>query len=287
MALGRGDLVLCSGTLPRDVSFRARVDAAVAGGYRGISMWGRDYARARADGHTDDDMREVIADAGLAVAEVDPAWWWLPGALETGRSLPERFDDMEVFRFGPDELFRIAEVIGARSLNAVDVFGGEWSVDDAAECFATLCDRAREHGLLVQVEFLPWSQIPDLGAAAAIVRGAGRGNGGVAVDSWHFARSNSDLADLRALDGDLVIGVQLNDGPAAPEPDLTYATLHDRRLPGDGEFDLIGLVAALDAIEAAAPFGVEVFSDELMELEPDECARRAADATRRVLAAAR
>ncbi len=81
--------------------------------------------------------------------------------------------------------------------------------------------------------------------------------------------------------------MQLNDGPAVPEPDLTHATLHDRRLPGDGEFDLVGLVGALDAIEAAAPFGVEVFSDELMELDPDECARRAADATRRVLTAAR
>jgi sugar phosphate isomerase/epimerase len=287
MALGRGDLVLCSGTLPRDVTFRTRVDAAVAGGYGGISMWGRDYARARADGHTDRDIREIVGDAGLGVAEVDPAWWWLPGARETGESIPEQFDDMHVFRFGADELFRIAEAIGARSLNAVDVFGGDWTVDDAAECFASLCDRAREHGLLVQLEFLPWSKVPDLVTAVAIVGTAGRANGGVAVDSWHFARSNSDLADLRALDGDLVIGVQLNDGPAAPETDLTYATLHDRRLPGDGEFDLVGLVAALDAIEAAAPFGVEVFSDDLVELEPEECARRAADATRRVLAAAR
>jgi len=287
MALGRGDLVLCSGTLPRDVSFRARLDAAVAGGFRGISMWGRDYARARADGHTDHDIREMISDAGLAVAEVDPAWWWLPGARETGESIPERFDEMELFRFGPDELMRIAESIGARSLNAVDVFGGDWRVEDAAECFAALCDTAREHGLLVQVEFLPWSKIPDLVTAAHIVRDAGCANGGVAIDSWHFARSNGDLADLRALDGKLVIGVQLNDGPAAPERDLAHATLHDRRLPGDGEFDLVGLVGALDAIEAAAPFGVEVFSDDLMELDPDECARRAADATRRVLAAAR
>jgi sugar phosphate isomerase/epimerase len=269
------------------VSFRERIDAAVAGGFRGISMWGRDYARARADGHSDDDIRAMLADAGLAVAEVDPAWWWLPGARETGESLPASVDDMEVFRFGPDELLRIAEAIGARSLNAVDVFGGDWTVDDAAECLAALCDRAREHGLLVHVEFLPWSRIPDLGTAVAVARGAGRANAGIAVDSWHLARSNSDLAELRALDGDLVIGVQLNDGPAAPEPDLTYATLHDRRLPGDGEFDLVGLVGAFDAIEAAAPFGVEVFSDELVELDPDECARRAADATRRVLAAAR
>ena len=41
MALGPADLVLCSGTLRRDVPFRERVEAAVAGGYAGVSLWGR------------------------------------------------------------------------------------------------------------------------------------------------------------------------------------------------------------------------------------------------------
>ena len=35
MTLGAGDLVLCSGTLPRDATFRERIDAAVAGGFAG------------------------------------------------------------------------------------------------------------------------------------------------------------------------------------------------------------------------------------------------------------
>src|SRR5690242_17008787 len=113
-------------------------------------MWGRDYARARGEGHTDGEIRAILDDAGLDVAEVDPAWWWLPGAQAIGASIADR-DPMDVFRFDEPELLRIAEAIDARSLNAVDVFGGEWSVDDAAEALATLCDRAAEHGLLVQV----------------------------------------------------------------------------------------------------------------------------------------
>src|SRR5438105_6142484 len=107
MVLGRGDLVLCSGTLPRDISFRERVDAAVAAAFPGISMWGRDYARARRDGHSDSEIRSVLDDTGLAVAEVDPAWWWLPGAREAGASIPDAHDPLEVFRFGEAELFRI------------------------------------------------------------------------------------------------------------------------------------------------------------------------------------
>ena len=81
-------------------------------------------------------------------------------------------------------------------------------------------------------------------------------------------------------------GVQLNDGPLAPETDLVEATLHERRLPGDGEFDLTGLVSVLDAIGADAPYGVEVFSDELHALSPADAAQRAAIATRRVIEAA-
>src|SRR4029077_8050861 len=106
---------------------------------------------------------------------------------------------------------------------------------------------------------------------------------GIAIDSWHFTRSNGDLDELRALPGTLVKSVQLNDGPLAPEADMMEATLHERRLPGDGEFDLTGLIAALDAIGADAPFGVEVFSDELDALSPADAARRAAIATRRVI----
>jgi sugar phosphate isomerase/epimerase len=285
--LGRGELVLCSGTLPRDISFRERVDAAAAAGFAGISMWGRDYARARRDGHPDSEIRSIIEDAGLGVGEVDPVWWWLPGAAETGASIDARYDVLDVFGFGPDEVFRIAEVIGARSVNAVDVFGGEWSVDDASEACARLCDRAAEHGVLVHVEFLPWSKIPDLDTAARIARSADRDNCGILVDSWHFHRSGGSLDELRAIPGALVKGVQLNDGPREPEADLMDATLHERRLPGDGDFDLVGLVDVLDAIGADAPYGVEVFSDELHALGPVEAAQRAGDATRRVLAAAR
>jgi sugar phosphate isomerase/epimerase len=118
VALGPDDLVLCSGTLPRDTSFVDRIDAAEAGGFSGISMWGRDYGAARREGHSDADMRARLADHGLAVAELDPAWWWTP--LEVDVASLVAIDDMEVFRYGERELFDIADAVGARSINAVD-----------------------------------------------------------------------------------------------------------------------------------------------------------------------
>ncbi|HZU80452.1 MAG TPA: sugar phosphate isomerase/epimerase [Acidimicrobiales bacterium] len=281
MAPTSADLVLCAGTLPRGTSFRDRLRAASAAGFTGVSLWGRDVQAAVDDGLSFADMRALLDDHGLFVAEMDPAWWWLPGAADV--HIPPEVDPLDVFRFGERELFDFAEALGARSLNAVDVFGGDWSVDAAAEAFAGLCTRAAERGLLVHIEWLAWSRIPDLATALRIVELAGAPNGGVNVDAWHVARAGTTLQELHSVPGALVLAVQLDDGPAEAEPDLMHATLHDRRLPGDGDFDLYGLLQVLHEIGSAAPIGVEVFSDELHRTGPDEAAARAAMATRALL----
>jgi sugar phosphate isomerase/epimerase len=282
MSLGGGDTVLCSGTLRSRTSFRERVAAAGAGGFSGLSLWGRDYLVARDEGLRDGDIRLLMADHGLSVAELDPAWWWLPGASEI--HIPPEHDQQQIFRFGERELFAVAEGVGARSLNAVDVFGGSWSLDDAATAFAGLCDRAADHGLLVHLEFLPWSRIPDLSTAWQVVRAADRPNGGLMLDAWHYFRSGPDRKLLRSVPGASILGVQLCDAPATAEPDPLHATLHERLLPGNGELDLVGLLADLRATGTAAPLGVEVFSDALHALEPQEVGRMAGTSLRSVLA---
>jgi sugar phosphate isomerase/epimerase len=284
VTLGRGDLVLCAGTLPRETPWSQRLAAASAAGFGGLSVWARDYAAARRDGWTSADLLIQLDDHGLAVAELDPAWWWTPGEVDVASLVA--IDTMEVFRYGETEMFAIADALGARSINAADVLGGSWGVDDAAEAFAGLCDRAAEHNLLVHLEFLPWSRIADLATAWEVVRRADRPNGGVAVDAWHWFRSEtpSDVSTLRAIPGGKVLAIQLDDAPATPEPNLMSATLHHRLLPGEGAIDLSALLGALWDIDAAAPVGVEVFSDELHALGPIEAALRAADAARAVLA---
>jgi sugar phosphate isomerase/epimerase len=279
--MGPDDLVLCSGTLRRGISFVERLSAASEAGFAGVSLWGRDYAAARAEGLRDADLRAMLADHGLVVAELDPAWWWLPGASDV--HIPPELDSEEVFRFGEAELFGMADVLGGRSINAVDVFGGPWDIDAAAEAFAGLCDRAAEHDLLVHIEWLPWSRIPDLSTALRIVELADRPNGGLNIDAWHMVRSGVGIDELRQLPGALILGVQLDDGPLQPEPDLVEATLHHRQLPGDGAFDLPGIVQALWHTGTTAPLGVEVFSDELHARPSGEAAAAAARTTLAVL----
>jgi len=285
MALSGDDLVLCSGTLPRRTGFGERLAAASRAGFSGVSLWGRDVQAARDAGLSDATLRAMLHDHGLAVGEMDPAWWWTPGAADI--HIPPEVDELDVFRFGEDAIFAMAESLGARSLNAVDVFGGDWSLDEAAEAFAGLCARAEEHGLLVHLEWLAWSRIPDLPSALRIVELAGARNGGINVDAWHFTRAGTALDELCQVPGSRVLAVQLDDGPEQAEAELVHATLHDRRLPGAGEFDLGGIVRVLGQIGADAPIGVEVFSDALHALGAEEAARQAAAATRRLLEEAR
>jgi sugar phosphate isomerase/epimerase len=283
--MGPDDLILCSGTLRRGVPFAERVAAASAAGFVGVSLWGRDYAAARDEGLSDADLRAMLAAHGLEVAELDPAWWWLPGASDV--HIPPDLDSEDVFRFGESDLFAMADALGARSINAVDVFGGDWDVDGAAEAFAGLCGRAAEHDLLVHIEWLPWSKIPDLATALSIVQLAGQPNGGLNIDAWHLVRSGVTLDALRAVPGLLVLGIQLDDGPLEPESNLVEATLHAREVPGRGGFDLHGIVRALMDTGTTAPIGVEVFSDALHALQSEDAARVAAEATRETLRKAR
>jgi sugar phosphate isomerase/epimerase len=128
---------------------------------------------------------------------------------------------------------------------------------------------------------------PDLQSALDIVRLADQPNGRINVDSWHLVRSDGDLETLRQVPGEFIVAIQLDDGPMTVEGNLVEATLHNRVLPGEGEFDLAGMVRAPRDTGTTAPFGVEVYSDALHELPAEEGARRAERVTWQVLEPAR
>ena len=280
--LGPDDTVLCSGTL-RTAGFREKVEAAAAHGFRGLSLWIDDVEKAHAEGLDDADIRALLADHGLVVAELDPLLSWLQrGPLEVAAP-----DATRLLGRSEAEFFALADAVGGGALNLAHPFDGEVAVDRAAEALAGVADRAREHGLVVLVEFLPWTDIADVTKAAAIVDAAGRANAAVMLDTWHFSRGANDLDALRALPGECIGGVQINGVPAEPRGAAPLDSMHNRLLPDEGASDIAAIVRALDAIGSRAPIGVEVFSKALDVLAPDEAAGRCAAATRRVLEAAR
>lgn len=258
-------------------TLREKIAAAEAADYAGISLFADDVEQASREGIDVSDLSERLGAAGLRVAEIDPLGGWLP------RSPPGE----GMFRHSEEDLCRLAEAISARSLNLVEVTGRRPSLDDAAEAFAGVCDRARERGLLVCLEFMPFGGIPNLNLAREIVESADRSNGGLMIDTWHLQRSGSTLDELRSLPGELILGIQISDASREPEGALVQETMNSRRFPGEGDLDLVGFVRTLDAIGSRAPLGIEVLSQEARALPPRETARRAADGLRTILARAR
>jgi len=277
------NLCLCCGTIAQ-ASFREVVESAAAGGFRSISLWPQHYNRGRRDGLSDAGMRSMLEHHGLVVTELDALLTWLPGS----RPATEADTSGEGFvSVGEDFFYHIADSLGGRHLNLAQAFGPRLETDVLAEAFAGVCDRAAEHGLLVTLEFLPWSGIPDMETALQIVRRADRPNGGVMLDTWHHFRSGHGAEALMKVPGAEIKAIQFNDAAAEPAQDIVNETMHGRLLPGEGAIDLVGILQALDASGCQAPIGVEVFSDDLNALTPTMAAVRAGDAARAVLARAR
>jgi sugar phosphate isomerase/epimerase len=273
--LGPGDLVLCAGTL-QNVSMATRLAAARDGGFAAVSLFPSDIERARREEQlSDGDLRRMVGDHGLRVAELDPLLNWVPG-LEN-----------DFFGPGVDEFVRLGVAVGARSLNVVLPLPMALPEEQLTAAFAGVCDRAAAHDLLVHLEAVPWTAVPDVTAADRIVRAAGRPNGGLMIDAWHHFRGRAGNAAIEAVDGARIFAVQLSDAPAEPEPDLMSATLRARRLPGDGAIDLPDLVRRLDRAGSRAPLGVEVFSDDLANHSAEAIGRHAAQSVRTVLKKAR
>lgn len=257
--------------------FEARVSAAAAAGYAGLGLLVDDYEALRANGRTDADLRAILDDHGMRVHEIEFLYHWTC-----------RDERASFARALEDRLYRMADGLGVRHVNMGDVNSPrEMSpLDLAAERFAAICDRAADHGLLVALEFLPWSGIPDAATAWEVVRSAGRRNGGINLDAWHHFRGAADDEMLTAVPAERYVAVAINDAAAEVVGDLIEDTTRRRRLPGEGAFDLVGFLRLLDAHGVRAPLTVEILSDRQNERPTAEAARVAFDATRSVLARA-
>ena len=261
-----------------------RLAPARDAGFAAISLLPGDVWQLERAGVAAAEVRSRIADHGLAVMELDCVAAWLPAHATAG-------GDGEMARLlrglTPERVLDTAVRIGAPSVTVVEMMGHAPGLAEGAEAFAGLCDQAAARGLRVHLEFLPFGGIPDLATAWRIVEAAGRSNGGLTIDSWHFFRSRSAFDLLEQIPGAQVFTVQINDAPAQAAADLMAETMSARMVPGTGSFDLARFVRTLDRIGCTAPLSVEVFSRATAQLPMAEAIAGWADAAHTILDKAR
>lgn len=173
--------------------------------------------------------REVTArleDHGLAMVnaeffllrpEIDLAAY-LPG-LALGRRLGARHAVSHVFE--PDPA-RAADLIGA------------------------FCDLAAGEEMTVALEFCPMTPgCKTIHQAAWFAEQVGRRNLGFGICPMHLVRSGGTPADIAAQPPARVLYGQLNDGHGTQQAEAYFDEVHDRALPGEGDFPLRAILRAL------------------------------------------
>jgi sugar phosphate isomerase/epimerase len=273
--LGTDDLILSALTVAAG-SFEELVQAAAEAGCAGVGIRRRDYEQARAAGASDADLQAMLDAHGVSVVELEALREnWAYGDERATRS-----------RETEKRTWAIADALGGTYVIAT-AGGLEDPQDVVAERLARLADAAAARGLIVALEFMPWTDIEDAVAAWELVQAVDHRAVGILVDSWHIYRGSGDVDQLRRIPADKIVAVHIADADAEVVGTLPEDTYKRRRVPGEGTFPLVDFVRTLDDVGARIPYAVEVLSDDLRARPAAEAARLAVGATRRVLAAAR
>lgn len=150
------------------------------------------------------------------------------------------------------------------------------------EHLAALAALAKPYGIMLTLEFYPASQIRTLGEALAAIAASG-GEIGVTLDLLHVMRGGDAAATMALLADPRIRIAQLCDGPVSMATDhLDWEAGLQRRLPGDGAFDIDAFLSRLDpdlsmTVEAPQQAALQAGVSAL------DRARQAVEATRAVL----
>ncbi|NNG99856.1 TIM barrel protein [Acinetobacter sp. ANC 5414] len=160
--------------------------------------------------------------------------------------------DVEIIRITPDfngqkylNFLDVAQKIGAKHIL---IAGNDTEQNRLIENYAAFCELSKTYGLSCDIEFMPWTAVKNLTQAQTIVEQAGQPNAAVLIDSLHFDRSDSTLDQVKALPASRMNYVQLCDGFADYDPSdegLIKIARNNRLVPGQGNIDLVALIAAL------------------------------------------
>lgn len=240
-------ITISSWTLGDQISFEERVKAAKEAGYEGIGLRAETYVDALAEGLHDQDILAILEKYQIACTEVEYITLW----AEENRSYEQMYKEQICFHMC--DLFQVSHINCGLMEN--------YSVEHTAQKLKELCQRAGER--IIGVEPMPYSGIPDLKKAWAVVKMCGCDNAKIILDTWHWVRANQPF-DLCGVPGDAIVSIQINDvhDRAYAPSILRDESMHDRLAPGTGFGDTAGFVKMVkDAGVLPKAVGVEVISD--------------------------
>jgi len=174
----------------------------------------------------------------------------------------------------------IAAGIGATAICTVSL---EKDIARTHDEFARLTEMAANRGLITTTE-VGAGVLRTLAASVAAVAAVGSPSFRLLIDTMHFFRSGSTVADMAALDPACIGHIQLADVPmpAVIESYMEEA-LYERRCPGDGDLPLRDFLRHVPP-EVVVGLEIPIRSEALAGVGPRERIGRCVAAARELMA---
>ena len=209
--------------------WRDRCANAARVGFRGLGLWHADIEH-QLESRSLREMRSIFDDAGLA----------LPPSRVPGRFLRRARDRPS----GPSPtarrrlLFETAAAFGAHHIKVGNIPGTPCELERLTEEFAALCDDAaqqhRRDGRATS-SCRSTSTSTRSRTRSSWCTGAGRANGGLAIDTWHMAKLGIAPEELQPDPARLSqSGSSCPTASSQNMEDRVDETVNHRRLPGRG-----------------------------------------------------
>ncbi|GAB3005169.1 sugar phosphate isomerase/epimerase and 4-hydroxyphenylpyruvate domain-containing protein [Streptomyces pseudoechinosporeus] len=237
-------------------SLTEKLTAAARAGFDGVEIFENDLL---ASPLTPEEIRDRCADLGLSIDLYQP--------MRDIEAVPE--DEFARNLRRAERKFQLMRRLGADTVLVCSSVS-PLAVDDdvlAARQLRQLTELAQDFGIRVAYEALAWGRhVSTYDHAWRIVEQADHPALGTCLDSFHILARGSDPKGIEDLPGEKIFFLQLADAPLLAMDVLQWSR-HHRCFPGQGGFDVAGLLRHVLRTGYDGPLSLEVFNDVFRQAE--------------------
>ncbi len=237
-------------------SLTEKLTAASRAGFDGVEIFENDLL---ASPLTPEEIRARCADLGLTIDLYQP--------MRDIEAVPE--DEFAGNLRRARHKFELMRRLGADTVLVCSSVCPRAVDDDAlaAAHLSQLADLAQDFGIRIAYEALAWGRhVSTYDHAWHIVETADHPALGTCLDSFHILSRGSDPKGIEDIPGEKIFFLQLADAPLLAMDVLQWSR-HYRCFPGQGGFDVAGLVRSVLHTGYDGPLSLEVFNDVFRQAE--------------------
>jgi sugar phosphate isomerase/epimerase len=247
--------------------------AAKRAGWDAVELRRVDFARCFEKGMTNAQVLDLVRKSGLKVACI---------GTEYGLIFAKGADRDRLLKV-LDETCANAVALGCDLVMVAPGMNPSGPARDAAANFRAGGEIAKKHGVRFALEFnSQHDSINRLEAGREIVELAGHPNCGLLLDAYHLERSGGGGRGFESFPAERIFAFQFSDVPAGPPAAVRRPT--DRLPPGKGKVRWREVFQLLMEKNYQGYLSYEAPNPDYWSRPPEEVAREAVEATRKLLA---